>query len=148
MSLCKRLWQDESGVVLSAEAVLVGTVGVLGAVVGLSTVSNAVDAELKEVGFAIRSLDQSYGYYGHQSCNAWTAGSYYIQPKIEDSMVDLGTRSEADAAAIRDRVNGVRERLEKQTAPAPRIDERTPAPLPNDLPQPEPAETNKAPTPL
>lgn len=150
MRLWNRLWRDQSGAVLSAEVVLLGTVGVLGVTAGLSTVSHAVDAELKEVGFAIRSLDQSYGYCGHQSCCAWTAGSYYAQPNVKDSLVDLGTQGEADAAAIRDRVDSVRQRLETQTESTPRIDERAPAPLPNDLPQPgsAPTDSQKAATPL
>ena len=74
MQSIRKLWYDEGGVVLSAEVVMVGTVAVLGTIVGLSTVSTAVDQEMKEFAGAIRSLDQSYGYVGHQSCRAWTAG--------------------------------------------------------------------------
>ena len=39
MQLVKDLWQDELGLILSAEAVTVGTIGVLGAVVGLNMAS-------------------------------------------------------------------------------------------------------------
>src|SRR5690606_34960632 len=75
----QQLWQDESGVVLSAEVVTVGTLGVLGAVVGLNAAGTAIDGELKEFSSAIRSLDQSYCVSGHRSCRAWTAGSCYRQ---------------------------------------------------------------------
>lgn len=83
----KQLWQDESGVVLSAEVVTVGTLGVLGAVVGLNAAGNALDGELKEFSSAIRHLDQSYHVAGHRSCRAWTAGSCYQQPEITESDV-------------------------------------------------------------
>lgn len=82
-----QLWQDESGVVLSAEVVTVGTLGVLGAVVGLNAAGNALDGELKEFASAIRHLDQSYHVAGHRSCRAWTAGSCYQQPEITESDV-------------------------------------------------------------
>ncbi len=57
MKWSQRLWKDEAGVILSAEAVLVGTVAVIGLSTGLSVVATSVNEELKDVGFAIRSLD-------------------------------------------------------------------------------------------
>jgi hypothetical protein len=117
MLLWNRLWRDEAGVVLSAEAVMVGTVGVLGVVAGLSTLSHAVDDELKEVAFAIRSLDQSYAYNGHSSCSAWTAGSYYFQPKVETALADLCGRGEADVKAIQDRVDAYRKQTDSSSTP-------------------------------
>lgn len=154
MLLWKRLWNDEAGVVLSAEAVLLGTVGVLGAVAGLSTISHAVDGELRDVGFAIRSLDQSYCYHGHSSCVAWTAGSYYFQPKVETALADLGAQSEADVKAIQARVDAYRKQTDSTAQPESnpsdqpqkkakkkrmrkgvKVDESSsPQPVPNDLP--------------
>lgn len=84
-----RLWLDESGFVLSSEAVLVGTVGILGATVGLSAISQSVNDELTELAFAIRSLDQSYSFEGTKGCGAWTAGSQFIQRDVEESIEDL-----------------------------------------------------------
>ena len=46
MQLVNDLWQDEHGLILSAEAVMVGTLGVLGAVVGMNMASTAVDEEI------------------------------------------------------------------------------------------------------
>lgn len=74
MRTLHELWRDESGAVLSAEVVLLGTLGVIGATVGLSALSKSVNDELTELAFAIRSLDQSYGYEGMKGCRAWTAG--------------------------------------------------------------------------
>lgn len=137
MNLLKSLWKDESGVVVSAETVLVGTVGVLGAVAGLSQVSHAVDAELKEVSFAIRSLDQSYGYCGHQTCCAWTAGSSFLQPSVEKALADLGTCPDTDPVTIQQQNEAGKKAFESRSKRTPRIEESTPMPLPNDLPEPD-----------
>ncbi len=150
MNVWKRLWRDEAGVVVTAETVLVGTVGVLGAVAGLSTASNAVDGELQEISYAIRSLDQSYGYCGHKTCCAWTAGSSYSQPDVASSLADLGGEGDVKPATIRDQIDSAKKRIESRPSRKPRIEERTPTPLPNDLPQPEPIPTKpkKGQTPL
>lgn len=79
MLLLKKLWQGEDGLVLSAEAVVVGTLGVLGAGIGLKAVSESVNQELADVGQSIRGLDQSYSVQGMRGCHAWTAGSHFRQ---------------------------------------------------------------------
>ena len=108
MQLAKAFLQDETGVVLSAEAVMIGTLGVLGTVVGLNAASTAVDQELREFAGAIRSLDQSYGYVGHQSCRAWTAGSYYRQPDVQVALNDLCANGPTDILAIERHVDAQR----------------------------------------
>ncbi len=100
MNLLKKFWSDEAGLVMSAELVVLGTVGVLGATVGLSAASTAINDEMVEFGLAIRSLDQSYHVEGHQSCRAWTAGSSYQQQDVEISRADLcGQIERAEKAA-------------------------------------------------
>lgn len=47
--LFKKLIQDESGVIVSTEIVLVGTILVLGCMTGLSSLSYAVNQELNDV---------------------------------------------------------------------------------------------------
>jgi hypothetical protein len=137
MQSWKDLWRDEAGAVLSAEVVLVGSVAVLGAVVGLNTAATAVDEELKEFAAAIRSLDQSYGYAGHQSCRAWSAGSYYRQPDVEQSLSELCGESPANFEAIQRAVDE-----QRGTRPADATSVLPIAPLPdpvpeNQLPKPE-----------
>lgn len=61
-NLWQRLLEDETGVIVSSELALVGTVGVLGMVVGLESVSTAVTQELTDLSSAFRSLNQSYSY--------------------------------------------------------------------------------------
>ncbi len=80
ISLLESLLLDESGAVLSAELALVGTMGVVGATVGLSAAATSVQEELAEVASAFRSLDQSYSIPEQRIGGAWTAGSSYAQP--------------------------------------------------------------------
>ena len=77
------LWQDECGMIISAELVLVGTLGVLGMVAGISHVRGAVVEEYKELGDSLRSINQSYSYSGFSGCKAFTAGSAYLEDGTE-----------------------------------------------------------------
>ncbi len=136
MQLVNDLWRDEYGLIVSAEAVTVGTLGVLGAVVGLNMASEAVDAELKEFAFAIRSLDQSYGYVGHQSCRAWSAGSSYRQQDVQVSLNDLCADGATDIRAIQEHV-GAQNKAHLPPAPHPQIDADQAIPIvPNQIPVP------------
>lgn len=109
----KRLFgwvRDESGAVLSAEAALLGTLGVLGAVVGVNLFAGAVNDELRDVSYSFRSLDQSYSVAGHSSPTAWTAGSGYTQEPVDVSLAKLRDREEElrarYAAEVRTGENG------------------------------------------
>ena len=62
--MLQRLWNDEFGFIISAELVLVATILVIGIIVGMSEVQHAVVEELNDVGDAVGSLNQTYGYTG------------------------------------------------------------------------------------
>lgn len=62
--MLRQLLNDESGVIVSAELVLVLTIGVLAMVVGLSEVATAVITEMNDVSNAIGSVNQSFGVTG------------------------------------------------------------------------------------
>ncbi len=64
MKRLHQLWKDEAGFVVSTELVLIATILVIGMVVGLATVRNAVVQELGDVALAIGSVNQSYSYTG------------------------------------------------------------------------------------
>jgi len=73
------LWNDESGVILSAEIVLIGTILVLGMIVGLVELQCAIVAELSDISSAIGNLDQSYMVSGMASAKGngrWKARTY------------------------------------------------------------------------
>ena len=91
MNLFAKLWRDEAGVLLSAEAVVVGTIAVVGLTTGLTVVAKSVNEELQDVAFAIRSLDQSYSIPAIEGCGARTAGSSFTQEPVKKSLAELTT---------------------------------------------------------
>jgi len=80
--LLKCLWQDEHGVILSTEIVIVGSVLVVGLITGMASLQQAVNGEMEDLAGAIGSLNQSYSYSGQETdcvkCHACTAASSYI----------------------------------------------------------------------
>lgn len=62
--MLRKLFNDESGAVISAELVLVLTILVIGVIVGLAEVASAVNTELNDISNAIGSLDQSFFFTG------------------------------------------------------------------------------------
>lgn len=117
MRLFSKLWHDEAGVLLSAEAVVVGTVAVVGLTTGLTVVAKSVNEELQDVAFAIRSLDQSYSIPAQNGCGAHTAGSTFTQEPVEKSLDELRevvrTAEKAEQKADQ-RAKSQAERLEQQ----------------------------------
>ena len=67
MKILKRLWSDELGVVMSAETVMLGTMGVLAMTAGVGTMATAVNSELGEMGKAFRGFNQSFSAPGFQT---------------------------------------------------------------------------------
>lgn len=85
------LWNDESGVILSAEIILIGTILVLGMIVGLVELQVAMVFELSDLASAFGNLDQSYSISGLASykesgrIKARTNGAAYLDlPDICD----------------------------------------------------------------
>ena len=70
--MTKTLWNDEAGVILSAELVLISTILVLGMVAGLVELQCAVVAELSDLSSAFGNLDQSYQTSGFASYKGTT----------------------------------------------------------------------------
>jgi len=80
--MIKKLWNDEIGLIISAELALILTVGVLAMVVGLSEVAVAVNTELNDISNAFGSLNQSYSVTGfraesNQKCKSSVSGSSF-----------------------------------------------------------------------
>lgn len=69
-TLFQAFTRDENGFVISAELVLVMTIGVLAMVVGLTAVRDAVTHELNDIAHAFGSVSQTYSYNGlSKNCN-------------------------------------------------------------------------------
>lgn len=79
-----RLMADETGLVLSAELVLILTVCVLGIIVGLASVQTAVVSEFQDLSLALSGMNQSYATPAFFGCRKWgmpisfTVGSGYV----------------------------------------------------------------------
>ncbi|QDT55059.1 hypothetical protein Pan44_31000 [Caulifigura coniformis] len=99
MRALKALWFDDSGFVLSAEAVAVGTLGVVGAAVGAGAVARSVNSELEEMAFALRSLDQSYSIPEQRIGQAFVAGSSFTQKPVAEAHDELRQQIQRDREA-------------------------------------------------
>lgn len=88
--LC-RFVSSEDGFLLSTEGVLVGTVAVIGMLVGLVAVRDSVILELQDFGSAIGAMSQDYVYAGVTDAQGST---------VEGSTYDDLTDGTADDATI------------------------------------------------
>lgn len=89
--LFTQLLNDEAGFVVSAELVLVATLGVLAMLVGLSEVAINVNNELEDVGSAFGSISQSYKAGGLSGHGGKVGGSSFDdRTDYCDSMCDVG----------------------------------------------------------
>jgi len=84
---------DDSGFLLSSESVIVGTLLVLGLIVGVAEVRNAVVEELGDYSQAVAWLSQDFEYTSVSSANITsglsTAGSLFSDSAEEDSLGTL-----------------------------------------------------------
>lgn len=65
--MLKTLWNDEAGVILSAELVLITTILVLGMIVGLVEMQCSIISELSDLSSAFGNMDQSFQLSGFAS---------------------------------------------------------------------------------
>lgn len=72
-----QLLNDESGFIVSAELVLVATIGVLALIVGLTEVAFNINQELEDVGAAVGNLNQTYQFNGTAGTKGQSAGSVF-----------------------------------------------------------------------
>ncbi len=83
--------RSESGFLLSTESLLLGTIGVLGSIVGLGEVRNAAVEELGDFSHAVAMLSQDYAYTSVTSDNLptdlETSGSLF-EDDVDDQMPD------------------------------------------------------------
>ena len=73
--MSRRIRNRQGGFIVSAELMLIATILVIGMIVGLKTLRDAVITELADVGQAISQMDQGYTYSGVDGHAAGTAGS-------------------------------------------------------------------------
>jgi Flp pilus assembly pilin Flp len=95
MSILNRFWNDEAGVIISAELVLVLTILVIGMIVGLNAVRTSVVQELGDIAEAFGIISQTYSYGGVTHCCGSTPGSQFTDAIDDcdptDDVQDAGT---------------------------------------------------------
>ena len=91
INMLRRFREDEQGVIISAELVLVGTILIMGMIVGLVELQTSMVAELSDLGNAIGNVDQSYrtpGITSHKTSGAvmaqTTGATFNDRPDIGD----------------------------------------------------------------
>jgi hypothetical protein len=98
MRILTRLWTDESGFVISSELLIIVTITVIGLIVGMVAVRDAVVQELADVAAAIGALDQSYQYSGvSNTCSsAGTHGGQFVDDSdgCDQSATQTGTAAD------------------------------------------------------
>jgi Flp pilus assembly pilin Flp len=77
-TLVQRLWNDDDGALIAIEFLFVATILIIGIIVGLAAIRDAVNTELTELGNAILALSQGYIIQGQVGCCASTDGSQAI----------------------------------------------------------------------
>lgn len=75
--LLKQLWKDENGFALSTELILIATVVLIGALVGLSTYRDQLVQEFGDAALAVGALNQSYSFSGGTVAGFTVAGSSF-----------------------------------------------------------------------
>lgn len=98
--MLRQLLNDESGVIISAELVLVLTIAVLAMVVGLAEVAVAVNTELNDVSNAIGALNQSYAFSGFSGFGVnGKVKSFFAGTTFIDAIDDCDTNTTCDIVA-------------------------------------------------
>ena len=77
MNILKTLWRDERGVIASADLLLIGTICILGSIVGLATLRDEIVQELGDIATAVGQLNQSYSIASYTNGQFSVAGSTY-----------------------------------------------------------------------
>ena len=96
MNILTALKNDEKGFVVSAELVLVGTILVLGMIVGLTELSYGVNEELEDLGSAIGAINQTYYYTLGSGKKGEVVGSTWLDFQDEcDNSCDITCNSPA-----------------------------------------------------
>lgn len=98
MKILRALWIDEAGFVITSELLVIVTILVLGVMVGLIAIRDAIVQELGDIAAAIGNLDQSYSFNGVLMSNgATTRGSLFLDAVDQG---DLGPAATMRANAV------------------------------------------------
>ena len=107
MRVLTQLWRDDLAFVVSAELVLIGTILVIGMIVGLATVRDQVVQELGDFALAIGQVNQSYSWSGITGHTSSVSGSAFADTlDFCDDAEDQGAGDPPACIAIVDATPG------------------------------------------
>lgn len=97
-SVGRRLWHEEDGALVVSELILIGTILVIGLVVGLSAIHTAIVTEMGDFAASFGSLNQSFSVGGTSAIGASTAASGFVDnPDSGDTPI---TNAQGSSACI------------------------------------------------
>ena len=102
MKVLQRLWNDEAGAVVSIELVLVGSVLLLGLIVGLAALRDSVNNELADLGSAVDELNQTYEFDSVVGHSAAVSGSEHVDDTDFCDLEDDASATAAEACITSD----------------------------------------------
>jgi len=76
--LLRRLWEEDQGAIIAMEFLFFAVILIIGIIVGLVAVRQAINIELTELANAILALNPGYAFSGVSGCCAFTEGSQAI----------------------------------------------------------------------
>lgn len=101
MKTMLRLWNEETGAIISAEIILVATILVIGVIAGLKSLRDSVVTELGDVAQAIANLNQSYSFSGASAHHAFNPGSVFVDNSdFCDTSTDLSDTGNSKCVSI------------------------------------------------
>lgn len=91
----RQLWQDEAGVIVSSEIIIIMMLLVFGLIAGLVSFRDAVAQELADTGLMVNALDQSFTFTGNSNVDdaATTAAT---PASAFDDLTDENNLDDAD----------------------------------------------------
>jgi len=76
--LARKLWQEDHGIVISAELVCIASLAVIGLIVGLTSFRDAAISELSDIAGALQDFNQCYTFNATEGHSAATHGSAFV----------------------------------------------------------------------
>jgi Flp pilus assembly pilin Flp len=92
-----QLWQDDGGAILAIEWLFFATIVLVGLIVGLVALRNAVVAELTAVANAVDGLSVCFSFSGLSNCEASVCGS---QVQVQGGQQIMSVKTPADNVSV------------------------------------------------
>jgi hypothetical protein len=96
-NLLKSFVCGEEGFLLSTEGVLTGTVLIIGLIVGIASIRDAVVQELDDFATAVAALDQSYTFTTVNDTSASTEGAAFTDAQDAHDTSDIDVTVAGDS---------------------------------------------------